>query len=698
MMNERRPRLAFDTGGTFTDLAFRDARGMVHIHKVLSTPHDPGVAVLRGLDEIRGRVPEDTDKDIEVVGATTVVTNAILERRGAKTAFLATEGFRDLLRIRTEARFNFYDLMIVYPEAIVPRNLCYGIRERTGVDGSRVREMSPEAVAELAGALAEQGVQSVAVCFLHSYRFDENEKRVRDIFTDVAPEIEVCLSSEVSPEVREYPRASTTVLNAYTLPIMRRHVDELTQGLKSRGMEGSPGFLTSSGGLVSSADAGLFPARLIESGPAAGALASAALGRQIGVTGMLSFDMGGTTAKMCLLPKGEPLISDTLEVARLERFSPGSGFPVNIRSVEMTEIGAGGGSIARVNHLGLLEVGPESAGAEPGPACYGLGGEEPTVTDADVVLGYLNPEGILGGAVRIEPELALKSVSRLATEMRLDATSCAVGIYQLVTENMAQAAGVHAAECGVDPSQLLMIAFGGAGPVHAVAVARKLNIVRILCPSLAGVMSAVGLIDASPAVDFSLSRPSALMTLDVNGVRQLVGEWKREGRARLEESGVLREEVQMNIRVDMRHVGQGHEISVPAPSLALESDQFKTELAARFLAEYVRLYGRSPGESDVEIITWRGRVFASDKQLQAAPYVYSPPPVEVPPIGARQAFFPEVGKYVLTDVYDFDHLGTGGFVLGPSIIQQRDSTVVVPPSAWAHIDGLGNIWIERKGR
>ncbi|MBK5416208.1 hydantoinase/oxoprolinase family protein, partial [Pseudomonas sp. TH31] len=383
-------KLAFDTGGTFTDFAMTTEDGSIHLHKVLSTPDDPARAVLQGINELLARVQRPENEGLQILGATTVVTNAVLERKGVDTALLATDGFQDLLRIRTEGRYDLYDLNIQYPEPLVPRQDCKGVRERIAADGSVILSLDEAQVRQLAGELQAAGIQSVAVCLLHAYKYPAHERRIGELLNDVAPGLSVSLSSAVCPEVREFDRASTTVANAYTRPLMQRHVEHLERELAKLGVQGQLMWMTSSGGVVPSVTAAQVPVRLIESGPAAGAVAAADYARAVGESSVLSFDMGGTTAKLCLLPNGEPLIANELEVARFERFRKGSGFPLKIQSIHMIEIGAGGGSIASRSSLGLLAVGPRSAGAAPGPACYGRGGREPTVTDADLLLGYLD--------------------------------------------------------------------------------------------------------------------------------------------------------------------------------------------------------------------------------------------------------------------------------------------------------------------
>src|SRR5258706_2759186 len=508
-------KLAFDTGGTFTDFAMSHDDGTVVLHKVLSTPDDPARAVLQGIDELlaKARQSRRSDGPLQVLGATTVVTNAVLERKGVETAFITTDGFQDMLRIRTEGRYDLYDLNIQYPEPLVPRERCFGAVERITAHGDVAVPLDEKSIERIADRLVKAGIGSVAVCLLHAYKYPQHEQRIAAILEKRAPGISVSLSSRVCPEVREYDRASTTVANAYTRPMMVQHVEHLERELGKRGVKSQLLWMTSSGGVVPSSSAARTPVRLIESGPAAGAAAAADYPRIPGERSLLPFDIGGTTAKLCLLPNGQPQIANELEVARYERFRKGSGFPLKIQSIHMIEIGAGGGSIASRTKLGTLTVGPRSAAAMPGPACYGRGGTEPTVTDADLLLGYVDETSFLGGDFALDRPAARNAMARLADNLNVSVERCAWGIHDMVNESMAEAAAMQATDSGVDPRGLPMIAFGGAGPVHAYGVARKLGIRKVICPLGAGVTSAVGLLGAPVAADLSTSLPMTIPAL-----------------------------------------------------------------------------------------------------------------------------------------------------------------------------------------
>ncbi|HET7342092.1 MAG TPA: hydantoinase/oxoprolinase family protein [Methylomirabilota bacterium] len=683
-------KLGFDTGGTFTDFALLDDAGRLHVHKVLSTPADPALAVLKGVDELLARAGAARREAIRLFGATTVVTNAVLERKGARVAFLVTRGFRDLLRIRTEARYDLYDLGIRYPEPLVPRDLCFDVTERVAVDGRVVTPLDEAEVRAIARTLRERGVETVAVCFLHAPGFPAHEQRVAAILAEEAPALAVSLSSVVAPEVREYPRACTTVVNAYTAPMMRHHVAYLADELRGRGLDGRVFLMTSSGGLVPADAAAATPVRIIESGPAAGVIAAAEYGRQAGAPDVLSFDMGGTTAKLTLVPGGRPSVASELEVAHLERFKRGSGFPLKIHSIQTFEIGAGGGSIAARDALGLLRVGPRSAGADPGPVCYGVGGSEPTVTDADLLLGYLDAEAFLGGDFRLQREAAAAAIARLAGALGVTPERCAWGIHDLVNENMAKAASAHAAESGADLRRFTLVAFGGAGPVHAYGLARKLGITTVICPVGAGVMSAFGLLLAPVAADLAVSRPMRLGAWDHAALRSIVERLTAEGCALVIAAGVAAGDVSVSFAADMRHVGQGHEIAVTLPDPSLPAEAFRARLTAAFSAAYETLYGRGLLEgADLEVITWRARAAGPGEPFEArlAAQASVPGAARV----SRRAWFEEAGGFVGTPVLSHYALAPGATVAGPAIVEQRESTVVVGPSATATVDAHHNL-------
>jgi len=682
-------KLAFDTGGTFTDFALLDDKGDLHLHKVLSTPKNPAEAVVQGVSELLETFADAIAiEDLQVLGATTVVTNAVLERKGVETGFVTTDGFQDMLRIRNEGRYDLYDMNIRYPDPLVTRSNSYGAVERIAADGEVMTELKEETVRDIAGRLKEKGIRSVAVCLLHAYKYPQHEKRVAALLREEYPDIFVSLSSEVCPEMREFDRASTTVVNAYTRPQMAGHVAHLQKEFAKKGIDRQVLWMTSSGGLVPSSRAAELPVRLIESGPAAGAVAAAEFGRTAGEKSVLSFDMGGTTAKLCLIPNGEPNVGTDLEVAHYQRFRKGSGFPLKIQSIQMIEIGAGGGSIAARNSLGLLDVGPHSAGAMPGPAAYQRGGTQPTVTDADILLGYMGTESFVGGSFKVSKDAAHEAMSKLAASLDVSVERAAFGIHDLVNESMSKAAAMHATDLGVDPRSLPMVAFGGAGPVHAYGIARKLGITRIICPTGAGVSSAIGLLIAPVAVDLSASHPMALDAWDVDAMNRLLDDLSTQGAEVVAAAGVAKETITHRYTVDMRHVGQGHEITVVLPARNLPKEEFLKQLKDSFFKRYHELFGRTVG-APLEVMTWRLRA-SGEKDQVTRPHAAV---VADAKKGSREVYFAEAGGYVETAVYDHYKLPVGHEVKGPAIVEQRESTAVVGPAGTFHVDAHGNLVI-----
>ncbi len=686
-------KLAFDTGGTFTDLALLDDVGVVHPHKVLSTPDDPSRAVLQGIDELLA-MRNGQGRDVTAIfGATTVVTNAVLERRGAATALITTDGFQDILRIRTEGRYDLYDLKLQFSEPLVSRRNCFGARERVTVDGDVVVPLDEAGIADIAAELKARGITSIAVCLLHGYRYVTHEARIRDLLLAHLPGVSVSLSSVVCPEIREYDRASTTVVNAYTRPLMSAHVAHLERELAHR-ETGQLLWMTSSGGIVPGITASTLPVRMIESGPAAGVVASGEYARRSGDANLMSFDMGGTTAKLCMLIDGKPRIAPELEVAHAARFRRGSGLPLKIQSVQMIEIGAGGGSIAHVGALGLLAVGPRSAGAAPGPACYGLGGMDPTVTDTDLALGYLDAASFLGGTFTLDRPAAMAAIARLADEIGLTPTRCAYGVHDLVNEAMARAAAMHAMDGGVDPRGLSMIAFGGAGPVHAYGVARKLGISRVICPLGAGVNSALGLLAAPVAVDVASSAPAALADCTAAQLEAVRAGLIRDAAPAIAAAGLTPDAVTHAFSADMRHVGQGYEINIdlPAPDVSLEV--FRAAVTEAFRKTYLALYGRAVAGTGIEIITWRLRASGPFGAVGAIQTHRQSGGDGTALRGHRPVYFEEAGDFVATPVYDHYALEPGTRIHGPAIVEQRESTAVIGPSGSAGLDARANLVID----
>lgn len=687
----KRYRTGIDVGGTFTDLVLiDDETGERAVGKILTTPEDPSDAVEKGLVDLLGRESVESSQLRTIVHGTTLVTNALIERRGARTALLTTEGFRDAIAIGTEHRYDMYDIFLEKPEPLVPRSLRYGVRERMLDDGSVMLELDEEQVRSIVAELGEHGIEAVAVSFLHSFRNPAHERRVAEILAEEAPEITVSLSSEVSPEIREYERTSTTVCNVYVRPLIERYLKRLEERLRSLGFEGSLYIMLSNGGTASVETARRFPIQLLESGPAAGALAAAFYGRESGFQEVLSFDMGGTTAKACLVERGEPLTTSEYEVARVYRFKKGSGLPVKTSVIEMIEIGAGGGSIAHIDSLGLLKVGPQSAGADPGPVCYGRSGSEPTVTDADLILGYLDPEFFLGGRMELDREGASKALEeKVARPLGLDVVEAAWGIHQVVNENMANAARIHAIERGKDPRRYPLFASGGAGPVHAYRVARALGVPGFIAPLGAGTASAFGFLCAPLAFDLTRSLYGRLDELDWAEANGVLEDMEEEGRALLRASGVADTDIEARRLCEMRYAGQGHEVTVELPSGTLPEDE--NRLTSLYHKEYRRLYGREGPDVPLETITWRIEVAAPRPTIPLSGEEGTLRPLDEAWKGRREIYLPEDESFREVPVYDRYRLDPGAALEGPAVLEERESTVILGPGCEAEVDSARNL-------
>ena len=688
-------RIGVDIGGTFTDLViFDDASGSFAVGKTLTTPRDPSQAVETLVLETLKREDIAASAVRQLIHGTTLVTNAIIERTGARTALLATQGFRDSIEIRRENRYELYDLMLEMPQPLVPRYLRFGVRQRTLSDGTTLQELDGAFVEQVTRELVENSIEAVAIAFLNSFANPAAEREARAIMQRVAPEMRISISSEVVPEIREFERTSTTIANVYVQERVEKYLRELQARLERIGFAGSLFLMISSGGIVTVDTAVRFPVRLLESGPAGGALAAASYGAACGYADLLSFDMGGTTAKFCIIDRGQPLIAHEFEVDRRYRLKKGSGLPIKLPVIEMIEIGAGGGSIARIDALGLLKVGPQSAGAEPGPVCYGNGGTEPTVTDADLVLGYLDADYFLGGQFKIDLDAARHAIAqRIAEPSGLSIEEAAWGIHQIVNESMANAARIHTLERGKDPHRFPVFAFGGAGPVHGFRIAKALGAPALIVPFGAGVMSAVGFLTAPLAFDFVRSWPGRIDAMDWPRANALLAEMEAEGQALLEQSGVLPGQVSHRRIADIRYVGQGHEIQVPLPDDQLDSESISAILTS-FEETYRRLYERLSESVPVEIINWRviSSSPAPQVRLQAARDEQAG--VSSARKGSRRAYFPELGGYVDTLVYDRYGLLPGSGFNGPAIVEERESTVIVGPDCRFHIDEQLNLIVE----
>jgi N-methylhydantoinase A len=683
--------VSIDIGGTFTDIVVYDhERGRQLNRKVLTTHDDPARGVAAGVAALLAREALDPAAFTRVVHATTLFTNALIERRGAPTGLITTAGFRDTLEIGRERKFELYDLNIAKPEPLVPRDLRLEVAERTRADGAIARPLRPADVARAAQRLATRGVTSIAIVFLHAYANPAHERQAAAIVTRRHPGLAVTTSHEVAPEIREYERASTTVANAYIKPLAQQYLDAMARQLLAMRISAPLLLMLSSGGLTHLAEAQRAPVQMLESGPAAGALAAAFFGREDSHGNLLAFDMGGTTAKLSLVDDGEPLTAYAFEAARQKRFLEGSGLPIRISTIELIEIGAGGGSIAHVDELGLLKVGPRSAGSEPGPASYGLGGTEPTVTDADFLLGYLNPEYFAGGEVRVDMDAARRAVAALASRVGLSPSETAWGIHDIVNETMASAARVHIAERGRDPRRYALLCTGGAGPVHAYGVARKLGLRHVICPPAAGVASALGLLVAPARVDRVATVGLRLDATTGGALEAAFVRLEDEARAVIADSGLKLDNATVRRLADGRFAGQGFDLVVDLPDGPYaDGEATRARLAEAFERAYREKFALTPPPVPIEFINvrvaMRAPVAGADVHAKAAPTggraVKS----------TRRVYFAEAHDFVDATVYDRARLAPGANVAGPAVVEEEGSTLVIGPGGSGRVAPSGNL-------
>ncbi len=683
--------LAVDIGGTFTDIVLRGSGGELVIDKTLTTPDNLLEGFFAGVNAVLAKA-HLTPGDIDgvVVHATTVVTNALIERKGQKTAMFVTTGFRDVLSIRNEHRYDMFDPQIEFQPPLVPRELTYGIRERILSDGTVLEAPSRQNVLEVIAELRRQDVKAVAVCFLNSYANPDNECLVGDMLREEMPELFVSLSSEIAPQIREYPRASTTAINAFTMPISQPYLSALAERLKLENYANEPLIMLSSGGIIGTDVAGRNPVRMIESGPAAGALAASHYAKVLGLDRLMSFDMGGTTAKACLIENFEPLITGLFEVDRRYRFKEGSGMPVTIPSIDMIEIGAGGGSLAYVDDLGLLKVGPKSAGAMPGPACYGRGGEGAAVTDADLLLGLLDADNFLGGDMQLDRTASERAITVLAKRLGTTTNTAARGIYRIVAEAMAGATRAHATDRGIDYRGLSLLAFGGAGPVHACEVGALLQSKSVIFPPQASVLSAFGTLVTPVRLDLVRSALGLLETNDWARTDRLFDEMGREGRDALISAGCNPQDITLIFGADIRYLGQQNEVNV-----ALETDpRTKHDTAAiqaAFDTVYQAQYGFKPSHVPTEVVSWRLTARGPLVPFHAA---LAPPLIQGQPKTSRRVHLWQDDQMV--PVYDRTCLAVHQRIDGPVIIEERETTIIVLPGWVATVDEFGCIVATQK--
>jgi N-methylhydantoinase A len=681
--------LGIDIGGTFTDIvAFDPASGRAFAWKESTTPDDPARGVLAGVRHLlahHGIAPAAIGRTVH---ATTLFTNALIERRGAATGLITTAGFRDVLEIARERKYELYDLFIRMPRPLVPREWRREVRERLAPDGRIEIPLDSDQLLHEVRFLVAEGVTSLAIMFLHAYANPVHEQQAAQAIAAAFPTLSVSLSSDIAPEIREYPRASTTVANAYVRPIAESYLQNLAAQLAALGIGGDFYLMLSNGGLTHLDEARRAPVQLLESGPAAGALAGAWFGRAAGADRILAFDMGGTTAKLALVDDGQPRLAFGFEAARERRFLRGSGLPIQIATIELIEIGAGGGSIARKSTLGTLNVGPQSAGAQPGPACYGNGGRDPTVTDADLVLGYLDAEFFLGGAMRINLAAAHHAIARLAADLGVDPMVAAFGIHDVVAENMAGAARVAIAEHGRIPSEYALLATGGAAPVHAWQVARKLGIGRLFSPPGAGVGSAIGMLMAPARCDLVSSLIASLQAADFAAIEERFLQLQSQAMATLHGTGADFSRLEKRRLADMRYVGQGSEITVTLPE-RLDAPSVR----AAFEATYQTLYARTPPGAAIQFVALRFSLIAPMPGTNT-PLTMGTPAAASPRNGTRDAWFAETGGFIPTAVFDRYAIAPGSVIDGPAVVEENESTLVIGPGGRATLLPGGILSVE----
>lgn len=691
-------RIGIDIGGTFTDFALIDDRtGRIALHKQLTTPHDPSECVLDGIRVLIERERVAIGEISTIVHGTTLVTNAVIERKGSKVGMLVTEGFSDVLDMGLERRYDLYDLRLKFAEPIVARRDRREIDERMRSDGSVSAGIDIAQVREAARQLIDAGAAAIAICFLHSYANPAHEVAAAQLIRAEFPDVYVSFSSDVLPFQREFERWTTTTVNAYAQPMTDRYLSRIEQALEKLGFGGRFLIMASNGGTVTTALARRYPVRLIESGPAAGALMSAFIGRLIGRPDVLSFDMGGTTAKGALVRKGEVLKKFHLEVAREYDFKAGSGHNLQIPVVDMIEIGAGGGSIASIDDVGMLNVGPRSAGANPGPVCYARGGEDPTVTDSNVVLGHLDPGFFLGGKMSLDKPAAEEAIRlRVADPLELEQSRAAWGIHEVTNEGVARAFRIHAAELGFDYRRCSMIAFGGSGPVHAMRIAKKLHVPRVIFPAGAGVMSAIGLLVSPLSFETMRSFRTPLATLTAETLEANFRQPEEQAVGLLAEAGISAGDITIKRRVDARYIGQGYELEVELPDA--EGATVVEQLPALFSRLYHEIFAQTPLDAPIEIISWKIEAIAARPRF-AEDYHVAPAANGASTAGTasktdRDVYFPEREAYVLCPVYDRYALAPGEEIRGPALIEENESTCVIGFGDVVTVDARHNLIVE----
>lgn len=685
--------LGIDIGGTFTDIVlYNHADARVFSHKELTTPEEPTVGAIRGVKTLLEREQVKGAQVSRIVHATTLFTNALIERRGVKAGLITTQGFRDTLEMRREFKFDLYDLFIEMPATLVPREARMEAVERVRADGAVDTPLDEASVVEAGRRLVAQGVESVAITFLHAYANPRHERRAREVLKAEFPQLYVCISSEVAPQIREYERTSTTTANAYVLPIADKYLQRLEQQLKELGIGCPLLMMLSNGGLTHVDEARRFPVQLLESGPAAGAIAAAYFSKRSGIGDVLAFDMGGTTAKLAIVEDNKPLLAHSFEAAREKRFATGSGLPINIATVELIEIGAGGGSIAHLDSMNLLKVGPKSASSRPGPACFGRGGTQPTVTDANLLLGHLNADTFAGGTMKLSVEAASEAVSPIAQSLETDTQETADGVLAIVNENMAAAARVHVAERGFDAPKFTLLLTGGGGPLHGCDVARRLGIKRVLCPPGAGVASALGLLIAPARVDRSTTLARRLSDLTPQALETLFAKLEADAATVMKDTLVEGAVYRCERSADIRFAGQGFELTTRLPEGSF-GPETPAKIMESFRQAYARVFGQVPPVQEIELMNLRVAAIETgvDRPLNLAA---SGREQWKHGAASRSVWLATHKDWKTARAVARESLGQGDRLDGPAIVEDASSTLVIPPGASAAVDAAGNLIVE----
>ncbi len=693
-MAEKFYRLGCDIGGTFTDFVLlNDRTGEIKIYKCLTTPKDPSDAVEHGIRQMEIPTPGFVEKLDEVIHGTTLVINSIIERKGARTGLITTKGFRDVLEIGRGIRYAPYDVFAEFPKPLIPRHLRFEVDERIRSDGTVLKPLDPEEATRVVRHLLEMGVESIAVCLINSFENPTHELMLKEIIEKEASGMSISVSYRVLPQIKEYERTSTTATNAYVKPLTGRYLSRLAGRLASIGSKGKLFIMLSSGGVTSVETAAEFPVRIIESGPTAAVIAGQYYGKLFSISEMFCFDMGGTTAKSCLIQKGVAGVVPTFEVGRVQRFMKGSGLTIQVPVVDLMEIGAGGGSIAKVSRMGTLQVGPESSGAEPGPICYARGGTDPCVTDADLLLGYLDENYFLGGEMKLDKEAARRGVDeKIAKPLGVSFIQAVWGIHDLINETMAAAAKTHIAEKGGNPKIVTIVAFGGAGPVHAYGLCKKLGAPRLLVPPNAGVGSALGFFTAPRAFDLLRSHKVSLGDAVFSESEKIFKDLEAEA-AEILRKEASEKEIRFERSLDMRFVGQGAETNVPLSAKHLTGMK-KEEVRRLFDEVYVKLYGRTYPESEVEFINFKVRASLPERLIQFPKLGKKRTSLDQAVKGKRRAYSPMVKDFIPYTVYDRYKLFPNAKFKGPAIVEEKESTVVVGEDASVSVDDFGFLWID----